>query len=404
MTGDVMSHGLERVRKTARDDGGLRNLLGEYNNVQRIQAAFGCANDGDGCAQTTSCCGRFPTARWQPPSSLILRPRGLSLSEVLKLKPGESLPDCKTAKAPLSWVDLKLLLGDVVEAVLCLHRKRLSHGDVKPGNVIVHCCGGSDGVERFRAVLIDLEGVTDVQLDLQGVQPLKAGFTPAYASKTRMLGLGNPYNEDAVSVLLTLRAVLKKWLNLHPSDEEAQRLNTFVLRHANDDATAAVLHSLATFLSGGALEEPAPAESAESAAPPAASKEPAASSQRLGCVSSNARKLDERGSSALLTETLRANPEVEALYRSDPVGCKPCPKDSPLGGRCVVRTSPDNCRFAFIPPRPLAPNDVAKAAACALWDRSHRDERWQREAMAAGSDGSDGDDIVERRQAAVHSG
>lgn len=399
-----------RVLKTPNDEHTSWMLKQEHAALQMLRKdIFHCdsTQKSEGEDSDAACCSRFATASLYG-RNIVLDPRGLDLEKAAGApwirpasgrgsSPTERLR-CGQRSLPLPWLDLKQVLGDVVAAVRCLHRKSLFHGDIKPANVIVYCTQDRSRLPHrpFAAILSDIEQLHTAAGNHE--QPMdKVPFTMSYASKSRaFLGLGRPLSEDTLATLLTLLRALQIWKRAfsetrRPLPSDFLKLEAFLvplveLRPGHLDP--ACLRSVHRWMRDGVGEMQCvflQGRDDESQAFTSATKETMTPKKKFSCGQAVSRvPLSSQASERLLLEKW---PILAPLFRPDPAGCTACrSKGVELAGRCVKDTSFDfnNCKYALLPPQ-LPPGDPASSEAyrelCDVWYRARRDPTWQRDVM-----------------------
>jgi hypothetical protein len=345
-------------------------ILKEARNIHAVREKLGCKERGlvSSCSDQPPCCDLFPSFKVDREGRrLVLSPRGVDLARAASAfasalaftdKRVRPPPDCEGATWPLSWPDLRLVFVDVVDAVQCLHANKFFHGDVKPTNVLVHCCL-RQGRRRYRAVLSDLESVGEIVAARSKQQDLFGHvFTLAYATPQRIGGTVDPRAEDAYATMMTLKETLRNWRRAAEHDGRWAKLPENTKVEISD-----ALENLSSALKGDGgwdlrLDAVKRLFAEGSYLPPEDLKCPR--NQKPG------EYIPKINAHPILKQEAK---KMKELYQ-DPPGCVPCPQDTLLAGRCVRRTTPDNCAFALLPSAPVPPEDPLHSSVCKILETS----------------------------------
>jgi len=204
------------------------DLLQEERAYNQLLRMLGCKRNGN-----SPCCEHFGYAVLRG-QDLLIRPRGQSLESWIK-----SVGD--TNGCEKNFCSFLQILDDLFTAVTCLHNKALSHGDLKPANVIVHC-QSKHSRPRFVAVLIDMASLRhfgDYGFNLSTADKERMG-TVKYQSQKRREALRkhvvlgdqyyNPVHDDIVALAQTVIDVVAVWTKAHPVSRSEPSLAEFT-RH-----------------------------------------------------------------------------------------------------------------------------------------------------------------------------
>ncbi|MFK7913813.1 MAG: protein kinase [Pseudomonadales bacterium] len=119
---------------------------------------------------------------------------------VMELVDGGQSIDSFTSSSGLNQKQALSLFKEVCDAVAFLHRNLITHGDIKPGNVLVR----PDGHPK----LIDF-GISKLATAAEGVKPVRLhGATPGYAPPEQTRGATITTQSDIYALGATLESVL----------------------------------------------------------------------------------------------------------------------------------------------------------------------------------------------------